>query len=287
MEKIQAAIAKARASRDAQAASPAAGGVASPTPGAPASPVVQPDAVAAAAAQDVTAAWAALPGFTPDPLRLREHHVVSFTGGAEATPFDAMRTRTLQQMRGNGWRRLAITSPGPGCGKSTLALNLAFSLARQADLRVILLELDLRRPTLGRTLALRPDASFADVLKGAAPFEAATRRYGDNLAIAVNLAPVRGAAEVLSAPTVPGILEAMMLRYAPDVVIFDMPPMLVSDDAIAFLPRVDCALLVVAAEITALKEIDHCERDIAAQTNVMGIALNKCRYLEADYGYGY
>lgn len=279
MEKIQAAIAKARASRDAQAASP--------TPGAPASPVARPEAIAAAAARDVTAAWAALPGFTPDPVRLREHHVVSFTGGAEATPFDAMRTRTLQQMRGNGWRRLAITSPGPGCGKSTLALNLAFSLARQADLRVILLELDLRRPTLGRTLALRPDASFADVLKGAAPFEAATRRYGDNLAIAVNLAPVRGAAEVLSAPTVPGILEAMMLRYAPDVVIFDMPPMLVSDDAIAFLPRADCALLVVAAEITALKEIDHCERDIAAQTNVMGIALNKCRYLEADYGYGY
>ena len=60
-----------------------------------------------------------------------------------------------------------------------------------------------------------------------------------------------------------------------------------TDDTIAFLPRVDCALLIAAAETTAVKEIDNCEREIAAQTNVMGIVLNKCRYMEADYGYGY
>lgn len=279
MEKIQAAIAKARATREAHVGSAVAA--------AAAFAAELPDAIAPPLAQDVAAAWAALPSFTPDPARLREHHVVTFAGGPEAIAFDGMRTRTLQQMRGNGWRKLAITSPGPECGKSTLALNLAFSLARQPDLRVILLELDLRRPTLARTLALRPDASFAEVLKGAAPFESATRRYGDNLAVAVNLGPVRGAAEVLSAPAVPGILEAMFTRYAPDVIIFDMSPMLAGDDAIAFLPCVDCALLVAAAETTALKEIDNCERDIAAQTNVMGIALNKCRYMEADYGYGY
>jgi protein-tyrosine kinase len=282
MEKIQAAIAKARATRQAQAGSPPAAETVSP-----ATVTAQPEVVAPVAAQNVTAAWAALSGFTPDPTRLREHHVVTLAGGGEASAFDAMRTRTLQQMRSNGWHKLGITSPGPNCGKSTVALNLAFSLARQADLRVILLELDLRRPTLARTLGLRPDASFADVLKGKAPFEAATRRAGDNLAIAVNLGTIRGTTELLSGPQVPGILEAMMARYAPDVVIFDMPPMLASDDTIAFLPRVDCALLVAAAETTVLKEIDHCERDIAAQTNVMGIALNKCRYMEADYGYGY
>lgn len=280
MEKIQAAIAKARATRDAQAGSPKA---AEPVPA-----LVPPETMPPLlAAEDIAAAWAALPGFTADPLRLREHHVVSLAGGSDSGPFDAMRTRTLQQMRGNGWRKLAITSPGPGCGKSTVALNLAFSLARQADVRVILLELDLRRPTLSHTLGLRPDASLAEVLKGSAPLEAAMRRHGNNLAIAVNLAPMRASTELLSQPTVAGILEALMQRYAPDVVIFDLPPLLASDDTIAFLPQVDCALLVVATEITGLKEIDHCERDIAAQTNVMGVVLNKCRYTEADYGYGY
>ncbi|WP_426036937.1 CpsD/CapB family tyrosine-protein kinase [Cypionkella sp. TWP1-2-1b2] len=278
MEKIQAAIAKARATRDAQTGLPTP--LATPA-------AVLPEELAATAAQDIAAAWAALPGFTPDPLRLREHHVVTLSVGSESAPFDGMRTRALQQMRTNGWRKLAITSPGPGCGKSTVALNLAFSLARQPDLRVILLELDLRRPTLARTLGLHPDASLAEVLKGNEALEAAMRRYGNNLAIAVNLAPARAAAELLSGPVAPSILDAMMARYAPDVVIFDMPPMLATDDTIAFLPRVDCALLVAAAETTAVKEIDNCEREIAAQTNVMGIVLNKCRYMEADYGYGY
>lgn len=284
MEKIQAAIAKARATREAQAGSPKA---AEPAPALVPAEAPSETMPPLLAAEDIAAAWAALPGFTADPLRLREHHVVSLAGGSESVPFDAMRTRTLQQMRGNGWRKLAITSPGPGCGKSTVALNLAFSLARQADVRVILLELDLRRPTLAHTLGLRPDASLADVLKGSAPFEAALQRHGTNLAIAVNLAPVRASTELLSQPTVTGLLQALMQRYAPDVVIFDLPPLLASDDTIAFLPQVDCALLVVATEITGLKEIDHCERDIAAQTSVMGVVLNKCRYTEADYGYGY
>jgi Mrp family chromosome partitioning ATPase len=280
MEKIQAAIAKARATRDAQAAP------GTPAEAAPA--VAPPQAVKTpAVAQDILAAWSALPSFSPDPDRLREHHVVTPAGGSESAPFDGMRTRALQQMRANDWHKLAITSPGPDCGKSTVSLNLAFSLARKADLRVILLELDLRRPSLARTLGLRPDASLAEVLKGKAPFEAAARRYGDNLAIAVNLAPVRNPAELLSGPAVAGVLQAVAERYAPDVILFDMPPLLVNDDTIAFLPQVDCALLVAAAEITSVKEIDRCERDIAAQTNVMGIVLNKCRYMEADYGYGY
>ena len=49
----------------------------------------------------------------------------------------------------------------------------------------------------------------------------------------------------------------------------------------------DCALLVAAAGATTLREIDVCERDLAAQTNVLGVILNKCRYMEKDYGYAY
>ena len=67
--------------------------------------------------------------------------------------------------------------------------------------------------------------------------------------------------------------------------IFDMPPMLVSDDAMAFMGQVDCVLIVAAAETTTINEIDRCERELAAQTNVLGVVLNKCRYLERSYGY--
>ena len=46
-------------------------------------------------------------------------------------------------------------------------------------------------------------------------------------------------------------------------------------------------LLIAAAEKTTIKEIDACERELSSQTNVMGVVLNKCRYMGEDYGYGY
>ena len=64
-----------------------------------------------------------------------------------------------------------------------------------------------------------------------------------------------------------------------------MPPMLVSDDLMAFVPHLDCVLLVAAAERTRLDEVDKCEQDLAEQTNVLGVVLNKCRYMGEDYGY--
>ena len=52
-----------------------------------------------------------------------------------------------------GWKRLAVTSPGPGCGKSTVTMNLAFALARQPDIRTLVIDLDLRRPIYKQTAA--------------------------------------------------------------------------------------------------------------------------------------
>jgi len=63
--------------------------------------------------------------------------------------------------------------------------------------------------------------------------------------------------------------------------------MLVTDDMMAFAGEVDCVLLVAAAEASTIKEVDTCERELAAQTNVLGVVLNKCRYTDRGAGYGY
>ena len=283
MEKIQSAINKARAARDA----PTAGSAAVP-PSVAARDTAEPAPTAQAGlAPDPAAAWAALPSFVADAARLRAHRIVTFGGGPEAVAFDMMRTKVIQQMRANGWRRLAITSPTAACGKSTIALNLAFSLARQKELRTILAELDLRRPTLAKILGLRGRTGFSEVLEGRADFAGATLRHGAGLALALNDGPVRNPAELLQASPVAGALAAIEARYAPDLLLFDMPPLLVSDDAMAFIGHVDAVLLVAAAETTTIKEVDACERELASQTNVMGVVLNKCRYMGADYGYSY
>ena len=178
---------------------------------------------------------------------MARHRIVAFEGGREAVTFDVMRTRLLQQMRANNWRRLAITSPGAGCGKSMITLNLGFSLARQADLRTVVAELDLRRPSLAKTLAIREPHSFASVLEGAAKFESNALRYGQNLAFATNQTAFRNPAELLHSPNVAPVLADIEARYDPSLIIFDLPPLLVSDDAMAFVSHVDCVLLVAAA----------------------------------------
>ena len=303
MEKIQSALAKARAEREAKAGEQTVEGVVAEKQPAPAEvtarpsperPVRQPAQEAPKqrhAPRPVSAAveetWKALPLINIKPKLMKRNRIVALQGGHEAVGIDMMRTRVLQQMRDNGWRRLAITSPTASCGKSTISLNLAMSLQRQSDLRTVLVELDLRRPALAKMLGIKDDLSFAHVLEGTRTFAENSIRHGSNLAVSTNLRPWRDAAELLGGTTVADTLADIEETYAPDMMIFDMPPMLVSDDMMAFARHVDCVLLIAGAESSTVAEIDICETDLASQTNVMGVILNKCRYMGEEYGYGY
>lgn len=294
MEKIQSAIAKARAARTGTA-DKAAPPESPPSTSPPTSPPPEnsrpqaagPRGKPAGDAVAISAAWDAIPAFTPAPAQMTRANILAFAGGTDATPFKMLRTKLLQQMRANNWHRLAITSPGAGCGKSTLALNLAFSLGRQPELRTIVAEIDLRRPSLARMLGLRGGHDFARVLQGAAQARDHMARHGANLAFATNHGAFRNPAELLQSPSVPEALAAVEGTYASDIFLFDMPPMLAGDETMAFIGQVDCVLLVAAAESTTVKEVDDCERDLAGQTNVLGVVLNKCRYMGPDYGYSY
>lgn len=275
MEKIQEAIAKARATRE---------GTEAPRP--TLAPVIKtPEPVDPE--QAIADAWAVLKPHTIDSVRMTKAHVMTLQGGKDASPFDVLRTKVIQTMRTNNWRRLAITSPTPGCGKSTVALNLAFSLARQADTRTIVAELDMRRPSLAKTLGIKPPRNFAEVLEGKVDFADQALRHGPNLAFALNATSIHNPAELLHGAGVSDRLAEIEARYAPDLMIFDMPPMLISDDMMAFAGQVDCVLLIAGAELTKVKEIDACERELASQTNLMGVVLNKCRFMGEEYGYDY
>lgn len=212
----------------------------------------------------------------------------------EAVSFDILRTRTLRFMQQKGWTRLAVTSPTPACGKSTISLNLAFAMARQPKTRTIQIEVDMRQPSQLRLMgAQRPRdqkpelETLSGLFTGDVDFSSLAWRYGDRLAVASNGKGVRNASDLLLGAQVGGILQSIEDRYQPDVMIFDMPPMLVNDDTLAFQQHVDCALIVAAAESSTVAEIEKCERELAAQTNVLGVVLNKCRLQSADGRYGY
>jgi protein-tyrosine kinase len=273
MDKIQSAIQKARIAREKLG------------PQDKAAPRVPKGAARSAGQTSVAQNWSALEDYQFDPTVIDQSRLVSFGGGGPAVSFDVMRTKVIQQMRANKWKRLAITSPGSGCGKTTTCLNLAFSLGRQKDIRTMIIEADLRRPAMAEALGLRRQHAFASVLEGTAPASQHLVRHWANLAFGTNHAPARNPAELLHSAKVGEVLAEIDRDYAPDLMIFDMPPMQGSDDTIGFMSQVDCVLLIAAAGNTTVKEVDVCEQELAAQTNILGVVLNKCRYLEKSRGY--
>ncbi|CAM5475137.1 hypothetical protein ATER59S_03207 [Aquamicrobium terrae] len=234
----------------------------------------------------VEAIWSSLPERTPDPALLAANRIVTATMSDPArVAFGMLRTRVLQMIRHNNWTSIAITSPTPECGKTVVALNLAFSLARQKDCRTLLLDLDLRRPRVNELLGAKNAPAVERVLQGQAPAESVFVRYAENLAIATNPRSVGFSSELLQSGKAGEALKEVQRRLQPDVVLYDLPPMLCGDDVMAFLPNVDCAILVVAAEATKVPEVDLCERDLSEKTNLLGVVLNKCRYTQDEYGY--
>lgn len=281
---ILSAIRRARAERAAAAPAGAAGSV----PGAGVGPGVGVGVRPEPGPAPTTAAWEALSAFAPDPRHLERRLIRTLHGGAAAKPFDMIRTRLLHQMRSNGWRRVAITSPSSGCGKTMLSVNLALSLARQGDTATMAVELDMRRPAMAGLLGLRAGHQIAEALAGRAAAEACMVRVGSNLALATNHHPVPEAAELLASREAAHVLDRVEAEFAPDVMLFDLPPLMLTDDAMAFMDQIDCVLLLAAAERNTMAEITRCAEDLAGRCNFLGVILNKCRFMgdEERYGYG-
>lgn len=270
MERIQSAIAKARAARQRQGL---------PTGGA-AAPAEARRPVAA------NSPWLSLTEVRLDPERLEAGRILADRPGPDADAYDVIRTKLLRQLRERGWSRVAITSPGSRCGKTTTCLNLAFSLARLSDVRVVVLEIDLRRPSMAALLGLNPQGELAEVLAGTRQAHAQLLRYRANLALAVNTRPAPNAAELLASAGAAAAVDEIEEMLKPDVMLFDTAPALVGDDTLSFLDQVDCALLVAAAEESTVAEIDRAGGLLAEHTQVLGVVLNKCRFLGRSEGYG-
>jgi Mrp family chromosome partitioning ATPase len=214
---------------------------------------------------------------------LQRNRMVAFGGGKDAAPYDLLRTRILQQANKNNWRRIAVVSPHAECGKTTTVANLIFSFGRQRDLRTLALDFDLRRAGLGRMLGQTSIHTMGDVLERRVPFSAHGVRFGLNVAIGLNSGPVSNPSELLQSMQTIEVLEELEATYLPEVVLFDMPPLLSSDDNYGFLRNVDAALILAEAERTTIAQIDLAERQVSELTNVMGIVLNKCRYMTDSY----
>lgn len=237
--------------------------------------------------EKVEALWDEVPMFEPSGKHMRRSRIFAADATNDSQYFDMLRTKLLLEMRSHGWSRIAITSATPSCGKSTTACNILAGTGRQSETRAMLFDLDLRRPAIAKFFGQKPEAGFADVLEGSVDFKDQARRMHANTMVSFTDKPRRDPAELLLKARTAELLDEIQADYKPDMMLFDMPPVLVSDETRALLKLVDAALIIAASETTTVEQIDQCEREVAEYTAVAGIVLNKCRFMDEGYGYTY
>ncbi|MBM2322853.1 MULTISPECIES: P-loop NTPase [Marivita] len=243
---------------------------------------------------DREAAWNAIDRFPLDPQRLADRNVITaLRQDPSHTRFDILRTRMLQALSENGWTRVAITSPTKDCGKTFTAANLAISLSRQENCRTVLLDLDMRSPSLHKIFGVTDTGAVGDMLRGQiAPevhlqgFAPNTISAGSHVAIGFNGIVEPYAAELLQDPKTQAVLDDIEAKFQPSVMLFDLPPALLNDDVIAMLPHIDALLIVAAGGMTRAKEIKETERRLGDKVPLLGVVLNKAEHVETgDYPY--
>ncbi|RKF15365.1 exopolysaccharide biosynthesis protein [Roseovarius spongiae] len=190
---------------------------------------------------------------------------------------DDLRTQLLQTLQGEVWNRIAITAPTSGCGTTFTATNLALSISRIPDFRTVLMDLNQRRPGVAQALGLRGPGDMHRYLAGQVATRDHILRCSDTLAVGLNRARPVNPAEILQSKRSGAVLDDMIGALLPDVVLYDLPPMLEHDDLQAFLPQVDGVLLVADATRTLGAQIKECERRLEGRTQLLGVLLNRAR----------
>ena len=223
--------------------------------------------------------WSAMTGLAADPKRMERERIVTFARRHPASKaFDIMRTKLLKDARQEHWRALGITAPTTGCGKATVAANLAVSLAKHEQIRVGLIDLDLRRPRIAQIFGQAGPFTTQQFLRGQCLMEDFLVRFGDNLAIGASSDTVNYPAELLHGPGAAHMLERLRQELGADIIIYNLPPLLDSDDCLGLLPLMETSLLVVGAEFSTVPDIDVSEHELQTSTRLLGVVLNKCRY---------
>jgi protein-tyrosine kinase len=190
--------------------------------------------------------------------------------------YKILRTRVLQRMTSKQWHGLAVTGVDTGTGKTVTATNLAIALAQDPNTSVFLVDLDLQRPRVGEYMGISYTKGLADYLLGDATMDEIIYSPGiERLAVIPNSRACQHSSDLLSGVRMIELVKRLEAEAPRRIVIYDMPPLLLSDDVLTFVPNnVDGVLLVVSEGLTARGLLEK-SKDLLTEINVVGVVLNR------------
>jgi protein-tyrosine kinase len=208
---------------------------------------------------------------------LRERRVISSEDSQPAGhAYRMLRTQVLQRARANGLSTVGVISAINGEGKTLTAINLALSLAAEPNQTVMLVDLDLRRPAIAQTLGLTPDFGLETWFGGDDPTKKVCYALEgiERLFVLPTLAPVAGSSETLAGLGTRRLLNELKDRDSGRLLIVDLPPVLLSDDALMVAPLLDAVVLVVNERRTKREDVARVI-ELLGNTRIVGTVLNR------------
>lgn len=222
-----------------------------------------------------------------DVARLQANRIL--VGGANpiiAESYRHLRTQILQKTAAEHRNVLMITSPLPNEGKSLTSINLAISLSQELSQTVLLVDADLRAPTLSKYFGLSDESGLLDYLEGKKNIpELLVHPQGlDRLVLLPAGQASEWAAELIRSPRMMGLVPELKHHYPDRYVLFDLPPMLSYADALAFAPMVDGIIVIVEARRTPREDLAKC-KELLAPHPVLGYIFNKAEHVSTKRYY--
>ncbi|WP_332740858.1 XrtA-associated tyrosine autokinase [Hydrogenophaga sp.] len=230
-----------------------------------------------------------------DSLAINGYVTPNAPRAAIADQFRVIKRPLLANATGKGAAPVAngnlimVTSAMPGEGKSFTAVNLAMSIAMELDYRVLLVDADVSRPSLRKTLNLPAGPGLLDLLidNKLKMADVLLRTNVDKLSLLLSGTPHPRATELLASDAMTALIEELGQRYPDRIIIFDSPPLLLTTEARVLASHMGQILLVVHAEKTLRSQVLHALTTIDA-CPVKLLMLNQARGGDQDaYGYGY
>ena len=203
----------------------------------------------------------------------------------ESESYKILRTRILHRTKEQGGVTIMITSAVPGEGKTLTAVNLALTFAKVFNQTVLLVDSDLHEQKVHEYLGFKSSYGLSDyLLNGKSLSELIVWPGVEKLTVISGGKKAMASSELLSSPRMKELVKEMKSRYSDRYVIFDLPPILASADALAFVPEVDYIVMVVKAGSTSLTDVKRALALLPPE-KVLGVVLNRAdnkdRY--ADY----
>lgn len=170
-------------------------------------------------------------------------------------------------------KTIVITSSLIGEGKSTVVGNLAYSLNQDGS-RVLVIDCDLRKPSIHENFLLSNEKGLVDVLVGKSDLKSVTKKIEDSLFLITAGTIPPNPAEILGSKEMEDLIKELSINF--DYIILDTPPILPVSDTLLLASKADATLIVVKARKTKEKVVkESYDQLVEAKANVIGTILNE------------